>query len=175
MQIFDIPTKESQIKFDVTAGHKHDGSDSRLVAGGGDFSTGEYCVAAYYPMRTVEATTTSTSYTGSGGHSEHPIAVTTWEALVPAGFTPEWRFLIVVGNNTVGQTGYAKLYDETAAADVANSEISYTSATGSRYTTKTSSAITLVNNHAYGVLIKCSGGTGVFYSGYQLLLLAKKT
>lgn len=77
-----------------------------------------------------------------------------------------WYFEATFRSLAGGATSRAKLYDITAAADVANSEVTSTSATISR---QRSAALTLVDGHEYEARFGSGGGFSAAGLGARLL------
>ena len=101
-----------------------------------------------------DATTTGTNYADLGTTWLGKTVFVYWDATKYTGATV--YFEAVLKSNNASGIAYAKLYDVTAAGEVANSEVSVT---GTTYTRVRSGPISLTSGNQYKVIIKSNNAS----------------
>jgi hypothetical protein len=102
-----------------------------------------------------DATTTGTSYADLGTTSTGNAVIISWDSTKYTGSTV--YFEAVLKSDNASGIAYAKLYDVTGAAEVANSEVSVTGTTYTRV--RSSSPVSLTSGNQYKVIIKTNNAS----------------
>jgi hypothetical protein len=143
-------TTDLETGFDTTANRHY---ESFAIAGN---TSSTYKLEKHIaPLQgSFDVSTTGTSYADLGTTSTGNAVIISWDATKYTGATV--YFEAVLKSDNASGIAYAKLYDVTATAEVANSEVSVT---GTTYTRVRSSPITLTSGNQYKVIIKTNNAS----------------